>query len=245
MIPAALIGIDLAWAGRRPDGICVIEATARRARCTALGLSHGDAALADAVRGAAGDGAALVAIDGPVVVRNRTGSRPVDRLMHTLFHRQHAGCHPASLSLTPRPPRIARQLSRLGFAIGPGLPDHSARRVIEVYPHVACLRFFGLDRIIKYKRGTRAERSREFSRLKRLLRQCLSSQFPWLDPGPANALLRPGPWSKDAEDCADALICALVGLHHWRHLGHRSEMLGDPRTGFIVAPAVISPTGLS
>jgi len=48
-------------------------------------------------------------------------------------------------------------------------------------------------------------------------------------------------WSKDAEDQIDALICALVGLHHWRHLGERSEILGDAATGFIVAPAAIDP----
>ncbi len=239
MTSTTIIGIDLAWGERRPDGICIIRASGRIARCETLALSRGDTALGEVVGATARDRPAILAIDGPVIVKNRKGARPVDRLTHTLFHRQHAGCHPASLTLTPRPPRVARRLSRLGFTIAPDLPDRSARRIIEVYPHIACLRLFGLDRIIKYKRGASADRAREFSRLKRLLRECLDSHFPWIDPGPAKDALRCRGWSKDAEDQIDASICALVGLHHWRHFGRRSEILGDAATGFIVAPAPI------
>ena len=42
------------------------------------------------------------------------------------------------------------------------------RWVAEVYPHPAMVRMFGLPRIIKYKKGSVAERRKEFSKIARL-----------------------------------------------------------------------------
>jgi predicted RNase H-like nuclease len=54
---------------------------------------------------------------------------------------------------------------------------------MEVYPHPAMIRWFGLERILKYKRGTVAERRREFRRYQSLLHSCLQFRFPELHLG--------------------------------------------------------------
>ena len=101
------------------------------------------------------------------------------------------------------------------------------------------IRLLGLERIVKYKRGPVAARRAEFARLQGLLRGCLRTRFApgeW-EETPALATVLAAPWTKPAEDRLDALICALIGYHHWRHAGTRSEVLGDLETGFILLPA--------
>src|SRR5262245_35563053 len=113
-----IAGIDLAWGDRKPDGVCVLEARQQTARVRAFGLVRGDAGLLAWLDEYVGPGAALVMMDGPIICPNPTGSRPVDRLMHTLFGPVHAGCHPANLTKCPRPSRIADLLRSRGFDLG-------------------------------------------------------------------------------------------------------------------------------
>jgi predicted RNase H-like nuclease len=231
-----IIGIDLAWGDKKPDGVCIIEATRRSASVAGFALPSGDDALiATVMRAAARRRSVFLTVDAPIVCPNRTGTRPVDRLTHTMFHREHAACHPANLTKCPRPVRIRKKLEALGFTAG-----WNARRggktVAEVYPHPAIVRLFRLPRIIKYKKGTVAERKREFKRYQHLITKSLSREFPMLAvDGETRALLRAS-WSKPVEDQTDALLCALIGLWHWLHAGRRSEVIGDAETGFILLP---------
>jgi predicted RNase H-like nuclease len=78
MASATIIGIDLAWGERRPDGICIIRTSGRMARRVTLALSRGDTALGEVVRATARDRPALLAIDGPVIVKNRKGTTPIE-----------------------------------------------------------------------------------------------------------------------------------------------------------------------
>lgn len=230
-----IVGIDLAWGERNGDGLCLIRANPRRAVAAEVDYTQGDEALLAWLREHLDDGPVLVTVDAPIVCPNLTGTRPVDRLTHRRFHRQHAACHPANLTKCPRPPRIARLLAKAGFVVGWDLAA-APRLVAEVYPHPAMVRLFNLDRIIKYKKGPVVHRRREFRRYQRLLVRCLADRFPRLELGdPVAALLR-APWSKPVEDRLDALFCALIGYHHWRHRGRRSEVLGDLETGFILLP---------
>jgi predicted RNase H-like nuclease len=175
-----------------------------------------------------------MAVDAPLVCPNRTGSRPVDRLTHRLFGHQHAGCHPSNARLCARPLRIARLLQSQGYLLGWDLAE--PRLAMEVYPHPAMVRWFGLERILKYKRGTVAERRREFRRYQSLLRSCLQFRFPELLPGPVGEGLLEAPYSKEAEDRIDALFCALIAYHHWRHQGLQTQILGDAQHGFLALP---------
>jgi predicted RNase H-like nuclease len=190
-----------------------------------------------------------MAVDAPLVCPNRTGSRPVDRLTHRLFGREHAGCHPSNARLCARPLRIARGLQADGFMLGWDLGTEAAeaahqaaadgadpRLAMEVYPHPAMVRWFGLQRILKYKRGTVAERRREFRRYQSLLRSAIEVRFPELELGSVGIGLLEADYSKEAEDRLDAFFCALIALHHWRHRGQKSQVLGDTRSGFLVLP---------
>ena len=241
-----IAGVDLAWGERNGDGLCLVRASRPSAdswRAEVVESAHvfGDAALLDWIetRLPSAAGPALLLFDAPVVCPNATGSRPVDRQMTSLFGRFHAGPHPANAARCVRPLRLARELTERRGAHAGWQLGSAARLLVEVFPHPATIRFFGLDRIVKYKRGPVAARQGEFARLQGLLRECLRTRF---DPGewvqtPALDALLSAPWTKPAEDRLDALLCALVGYHHWRHDGRRSEVLGDLETGFILVPA--------
>ena len=177
----------------------------------------------------------FVTVDAPIVCPNRTGTRPVDRLTHRMFHRQHAACHPANLMRCPRPPRVARLLQRKGFRVGWEIRV-GGRWVAEVYPHPAMVRLFGLPRIIKYKKGSVAERRKEFQRLQGLMGKLMKRKFPGLTLNQETRNLLREKWSKPVEDRTDALFCALIGMWHWMHCGKRSEVIGDRKTGFILLP---------
>ena len=246
-----LIGLDLAWGEKNSDGLCFIryDVAQRRARLLGYDYPHGDLALVAAITGhLRADEPAFAAIDAPIVCPNLTGTRPVDRLTHTLFHREHAACHPANLTKCPRPPRVlARLAADLGFAPGWGLPpiknrkpkieNQSPRLAAEVYPHPAMVRLFRLPRIIKYKKGPVAARRLEFRRLQRLIAALLAAEFPFLALDADTPALLAAPWTKPVEDRTDALFCALLALWHVHHAGTRSEVIGDLATGFILLPA--------
>lgn len=240
----AVVGIDLAWGERRPDGICLLEGQSAHVVRVAHHLVRGDAELMAWLRSSLPtEIPTLLCLDAPVVCPNRTGSRPVDRLTHRLFHRVQAGAHPANSGRCARPLRVATKLQRAGFSIATDWPD-TPRAVVEVYPHPATVRWFGLDRTIKYKRGPVAARRRAFARLQRLLRAWLGAHAPQIATHPDTRHLLGQPWSKDTEDRTDALLCALIGWQ-WAARGSRSmEILGDEQTGFIVLPKQNSLDGL-
>lgn len=238
-----IIGVDLAWGETKSDGVCFIRTAGRgsslRAAVAGFAYPQGDDTLSACIAAELRPHeSALAAIDAPIVCPNLIGARPVDRFTHTLFHREHAACHPANLTKCPRPPRVLTRLrTDLGFtagwATGPGAPR---RQAAEVYPHPAMVRLFELSRIIKYKKGPVAERRREFVRLQSLIRAFCAAGLPQLDLGPESGEWLTAPWAKPVEDRVDALFCALIGLWHIRHAGRRSEVIGDAETGFILLP---------
>lgn len=231
-----IIGVDLAWGERKPDGVCFIEARRRSARMAGFAYPQGDDALIGALtRMSERNQSVFITVDAPIVCPNRTGTRPVDRLTHTMFHREHAACHPANLTKCPRPVRIRRKLEALGFRTGWEI-GHGKRTVAEVYPHPAIVRLFRLPRIIKYKKGKVTERKREFRRYQRLIVRSLLHDFSTLALDEQTRVLLSASWSKPAEDKTDALLCALIGLWHWQYAGKRSQVIGDVETGFILLP---------
>jgi predicted RNase H-like nuclease len=126
-------------------------------------------------------------------------------------------------------------LARKGFSIGWKV-GKAKKTAAEVYPHPAMVRMFGLPRIIKYKKGSVAERRKEFQRLQRLMQKLMKRRFPRLTLNQETRNLLRQKWSKPVEDRTDALFCALIGMWHWMYLGERSEVIGDRKTGFILLP---------
>ena len=113
-------------------------------------------------------------------------------------------------------------------------PRAKGRYQIEVHPHSASVSMFGLDRIVKYKKGRRAEKAAELNRLRKL---CLS-HFPAANPPlplklPAIPLSGP---TKPVEDQIDAVICAYIAAHWWFWGRERNTVFGSNDGGFIVVP---------
>ena len=132
--------------------------------------------------------------------------------------------------------RLAAALeTRLGVGIG-WRPPRVERLAVEVFPHPAMVRWLGLERIVKYKRGPVWARRGEFARLQGLIREFLPAWFPELAGSAALEETLAARWTKPDEDRLDALVCALIGYQHWRDDGRSSEIIGDVDTGFILLP---------
>ena len=234
-----LIGIDLAWGERNGDGLCLLEVNPDgSARVAETAHVFGDEALFRWLEAhlPPAPGPAMLLFDAPLLCPNATGSRPVDRLAQTLFRKFHAGPHPANAARCGRPLRLAAAtVARFGFEIGWREP-RTARLAVEVFPHPATVRWFGLERIVKYKRGPLPARRAEFARLQGLVRAFLPGQFPELVESDAQVETLAAPWTKPNEDRLDAVLCALVGYQHWRDDGRSSEVIGDETGGFILLP---------
>ncbi|MGA0325455.1 MAG: DUF429 domain-containing protein [Limisphaerales bacterium] len=177
-------------------------------------------------------GACLVAMDAPVICPNTSGARPVDREASRWFASYKCGCYPANRSQHPRPPDLARKITRLGFSLNPSA-KHS---LFEVYPHPTMVRWFGLEERIPYKKGRVTERRHHFKSLQEHLRRCLKERFPELRVCSLLEKLLSEPWSKDVEDLTDALVCSLIAWWHHQYEGLRTQQLGDPSTGLMLVP---------
>ena len=230
-----ILGIDLAWGDKKSDGLCLIEASPRSARVRNSGYTHGDDALVAWVQQHTGAGPAMILVDAPLICPNTTGCRPVDKEITREFGRYHAGCHPANSTRCRRPVRIAKKLVARGFVLGWEMKPDS-RLLIEVYPHPAIVRFFGLDRIVKYKKGRVAEKREKFQLLQGYIRKCLADRFRDFKITPELDDLLNETWTKPVEDRTDAFLCALSGYNHYLTNGAGSEPFGEVDTGFILIP---------
>ncbi|MFM7817521.1 MAG: DUF429 domain-containing protein, partial [Verrucomicrobiota bacterium] len=72
-----ILGLDLAWGDRNPDGVALLEVTDTSARLVDSRRVQGDEALLGWIeQSAPRSEPALLLIDAPVVCPNATGSRP-------------------------------------------------------------------------------------------------------------------------------------------------------------------------
>lgn len=194
---------------------------------------------ADAI--APADQPALIAVDAPTIIINPTGMRLPDRLAHRHFGKYHAGCYPANLGrpFAERTTELGRSLEQRGFVHAPYItPQQPGRYQIEVFPHAAMIGLFGLERILKYKKGRLAERRIGLAQLRDRIFNDLPTQTPrlnltetdWLDiPQTGKAL-------KDLEDRLDSLICAYIAAYWWVWGTARNRVLGNLEEGYIVVP---------
>jgi len=172
----------------------------------------------------------VIAVDAPLRITNETGMRAAEREAHRRYGRFDAGCYPANRRspFAARTTGFRQSLEALGLtpaeAGGP-----SRRQYFEAFPHIASIEFFGLDRILKYKKGSRASRASELQRLSRLIAGLgiADLRFPHI---PERGPLKP------AEDQLDAILCAWCA-QHWQRWGReRNRILGDPDEGCIIVP---------
>ncbi len=246
MLTMKFIGLDLAWGEVAWTGTAVADDAGHLLR---VGRQKTDQDLVTALRSHL-DGPVLVAIDAPLIVTNRTGRRPCETLVSTMFGRFDAGAHSSNLSLPSfrEGPRGARVAALLGLELDPQFPPQvPVRRAIEVYPHPATVTLFGLDRIIPYKQkpGRSAEDRRAAMLALMAHMASLATATPPLVVESCDdwAVAYHGVSSAEThadlnrwEDAIDAVLCAYIGLHRWWHGEARSAVLGDVATGYIVVP---------
>jgi predicted RNase H-like nuclease len=238
-----LAGVDLAWAGRNPTGVAVLDAQGRLVHLSAV---RHDAEVLAALRPYVAHDC-VVGFDAPLVVINRTGQRPAETALNRDFRRFEAGAHPVN---TGKPefaegPRAARLALALGLDMDPLSP--ARRRAIEVYPHAATVALFRLPRTLKYK----AKPGRSLDQLKSELLLLMDgleklAQAPvplrvagpdWVEMRRRVVTAQRKSELRRAEDPVDAVVCAYVALYATR-CPSEVTIYGDVATGYIVTPTL-------
>lgn len=242
------LGIDLGWTSGA-SGLCCLNWSDG---CLHLLDLDRQQAIADILnwvdKWASPTEPAMIAVDAPTLIPNLTGMRLPDRLTHQHFGRYHAGCYPANLGrpFAQRTVEFGLSLEARGFAHAPIIaPKKLGRFQIEVFPHPAIVHLFGLTRILKYKKGSLAERRLELMKLRQHILDILPTLEPTLNLSASSVpvydsffpeIPTTGAALKAVEDQLDSLICAYVAAHWWYWGIERNWVLGDASAGYIVVP---------
>ena len=182
---------------------------------------------------------AIVAVDAPTLIPNKTGMRLPDKLTHQHFGKYHAGCYPANLGrpFASRLVAFGKALESRGFNHAPTIsPQQPGRYQIEVFPHPAMIQLFGLSRILKYKKGPLAERRKGLQELCDRILKHLPTHTPSLKLNSLPEVPTGGKALKALEDKLDSIVCAYVGAYWWHWGEERCGVLGNSESGYIVVP---------
>ena len=246
----SFVGVNLAWSEYRRSGVAILEGGPDRPLAY---VRSGTYRLVPEIAAPILelDGPVWVAIDGPVVVRNQAGGRPVDVALAQRYARFDVGAHAANLNQLKDNPRgenlvellAARGVRQMHRVVLPPKADGSW--AFETFSHPAMMELFGLDRIIHYKKGS-VQTKREGVRT---VAGLLTEHLPRLDPPLAlsddlAALLGRDPLAMRGrglqahEDQLDALLGAYVAAHVWHWSAERNWHLGSAETGSTVLPMI-------
>jgi predicted RNase H-like nuclease len=250
----AFVGLDLAWTSTHETGVCVLVGDADGVRLTVLECRKATPGEFASFCASFGEDV-VAAIDAPLVVTdNRRAEAELGRVYGG---RRHAGAYTATMKFLEdmkgrAGPDLAGWLVRAGFDVA---PEHftrtaSGRWALEVFPHPAHIELFSLDRALKYKKGRVACRRLALKDYQHHLRTLLATELPAvlesreafdvLDPAGADAK---GRALKCLEDRLDALTCAYVAYHCWRHGPDGFRVFGSGKHGCIVVPRAMATSG--
>ncbi|MGF1677462.1 MAG: DUF429 domain-containing protein [Rivularia sp. (in: cyanobacteria)] len=175
------LGIDLGWKSQ-PSGLCCLELIDGKLELQDLDRKDGIVDILDwvddCVKAAEN---AIIAVDAPTLIPNATGSRLPDKLTHKHFGKYHAGCYPANLGLAfaERTVNFGLELESRGYIHAPTIEAQKPGRYqIEVFPHPAIVNLFGLQRILKYKKGRISDRHLELTKLYNYITDILPTLHP-------------------------------------------------------------------
>ncbi len=237
---ARFLGLDLAWSARNPSGLAAIDGDGQIVDVRAD--VRDDAAILAWVRAQLGS-CGVLGIDMPTIVRNPTGIRNCERELAAAFRTAHAAPHPANLVRFPDGGRARRLIDALhdaGVVEALDVRPHDRRNVaLEIFPHPAHVRLFGLPRIFAYKKKARPWPAvlAEWSRYRAALASLAHADPPLLlDDRIPHAVEARG--YKRWDDTLDALSCAYVAAFVWRWgIGApHVRVFGDLQDGYIVVP---------
>ncbi len=240
------VGLDLAWSAANPSAAVALAWDGQTGRAFRWAERlRADSEILKFVAEATGAGAALVAVDAPLLVPNETGTRPCDRELSRFYRRSQAQAYPANrarLGPVVRGEVLVRKLRRRGFRHHPQVAAQKpVRQVVEVFPHPAMVELFGLRQILRYKaRPARslAFRWEELRRYQELLLS-LEKATPGLEAPEILSLdpaAKKGRALKSLEDLLDALFCAYIALHLWYWGPQGYRCFGDAEHGYILVP---------
>ena len=189
----------------------------------------------------------LVAIDQPTIVPNVSGCRPVERAASSLICKLKGGVQPANRSkevMFGDSAAIWRFLADLPHKQQPfrAMEATSGNFIIEVFPAMALAAW--IPELMHRGRGAKYNpaRRRTFSADDwQIVTRHVAEHAKRIELGALRLwattqaeLNRP---TKESQDKLDAAICALIALDFGRHGLARNIVLGDPISGYIVAPA--------
>ena len=240
-----LIGIDLAWSERNGTGCVELVEHEGKLTLTRVDVLRSIDEIVQWIKPEVGDW--VVAIDAPLVVCNKTGSREAEKQVGRRYGKFHASAHSANWGRFDGYHRGGKLLGRLA-GCGGKLVEHlshvsSGRLAFETYPHPAMVELFWLDQIIKYKKGQVAAKRRG----QQQLADAIWTSFCDKDADPSLASsaelreLLSGPRPdlrgddlKHREDRLDAVVCAYVAA--WVAAGKPWSGFGEVGRGVIVVP---------
>lgn len=241
------IGVDLAWrSDRNHSGIAVLQGDSASASLVAVGDSIRDLSQVAQFISAHLSTDAVVAIDAPLVIANETGQRPCETAVGSRYGARDASCHTSNLRLYPDASSVtlARTLVQRGFRHAP--ESIGVERVmLEVYPHAAMVALFDLPKVLKYKKGTVAQKRDGLESLAEHIRRLSCARPVLASTAPLERLLAKhlaqlsGPQLKMHEDVLDAVFCAYLAYYYWFWKWERNEVFGDLATGYIVNPRLL------
>ena len=244
-----IIGIDLAWKDHHQSGCVELAWEGDELRVDRIDTRVGVDAIVEWIEPSRDDW--VVAVDAPLIVRNRTGSRQADKDATTAYGRFEAGAYPANLNLLGDDHaggRLWEALLEAGGQLVERAPQDvkSGSLVFETYPHVAMVEMFELEQTIKYKPGRGVAQQRIGQRQ---LAETIREHFCDTPAGPKlqmndlleDLLCEPDPELKgDAlkgrEDMLDAVVCAYVAA--WLEGGEPAAGLGELGDGVMIVPWV-------
>ena len=146
-----LAAVEASYAGFFARAHCKATSEER-----ARGEKPDAARLLEAARKICGRKVDLIAVDMPMARHPIVGRRPCDNQISSKFGAAGAGVHSPNEN---RPGRISDALRAAFEAEGYALrtmrddPSLLAHGLVEVYPHAALIRFFGVTRRLEYKAG--------------------------------------------------------------------------------------------
>ena len=237
------MGIDLAWGGRRPSGLAVLDPGG-------VVVGEGWATSDEEIGGflAVHDpGGAVVALDAPLVVGNPAGTRRgCEAELQRRYGRVGAGPYPTNLGLLGgrvRAMELVRRSARPYVTVPRDPGGGAGWWAVEVFPAPALVELGRLGRAVRYKKGP-PEARRAGLRAVAAVLDGLAGAGPPLRLDPAGTLGRElgrldelrGAGLKAVEDLADAHVCAYVGLWWWAHGPAATLVAGDDGTGAILVP---------
>jgi predicted RNase H-like nuclease len=237
------IGLDLAWGSRNESGACILQGEGDRLQCVALEAVVGTADSFAATAASYGPDT-FVAVDAPLIVGE---GRMAERQLGRVFGKYKASAYLATPSFLEKMdgmagPRLATALQARGFSLDPASLPTGRQVAIEVYPHAAHVVLFGLSERLKYKKGRLDARRAGLCTLQLHLRSLFADYHLVLDARDVRAVLSgealegPGTALKRTEDKLDALTCAYVAYHAWKHGPGQSRVFGDAESGYILVP---------